>query len=179
LRELFWRGGLLGGESAQQVGCGMRNNWPEGPERRERRVWDGSRTRNSEGGFACRGRNPGKDNRRAEAGLSCCASRTGEGVRRLCGRRQRGAGGFLDEAGEVEENGKGISDEKWALAELFISEVRGAFKAEAGLGGIAGFGVGLSADAEMPEIRIDLDIARARRMEPSGRVRPTERDSRR
>ncbi len=81
------------------------------------------------------------------------------GVRRLGGRRrQGGAGGFLDEAGEVEEDGKCIADES-GLGGIIYAEVRRALKAEAGLGGIAGFGVGLSADAEMPEVRIDLDIA--------------------
>jgi hypothetical protein len=106
-------------------------------------VWDG-RTRNSEGGFPCRGKDTGKD-RCAEAGLSCCASRKGAGVRRLCGRREGGAGGFLDEASEVEEDGKGIADEG-GLGGIVYAEVRRALEAEAGLGGIAGFSVGLSAD---------------------------------
>jgi hypothetical protein len=68
------------------------------------------------------------------------------------------AGGFLDEASEIEEAGKGISDEG-GLGGIVQAEVRRALEAEAGLGGIAGFGIGLSADAEMPEVRIDLDIA--------------------
>jgi hypothetical protein len=92
-------------------------------------------------------------------------------VRRLGGRRQRGARGFLDEASEVEEAGKGIADEG-GLGGIIYAEVRRAFKAEAGLGGIAGFGVGLSADAEMPEVRIDLDIA----SQADGAVREGEAD---
>jgi hypothetical protein len=119
-------------------------------------VWDG-RAGNSEGGFSCRWKDSGKD-RCAEAGLSCCASRKGEGVRRLCGRRQGGAGGFLDEASEVEEDGKGVADEG-GLGGIVQAEVRRALEAEASLGGIAGFCIGLSADAEMPEVRIDLNIA--------------------
>jgi len=89
------------------------------------------------------------------------------GVRRLGGR----AGGFLDEASEVEENGKGIADEG-GLGGIIYSEVRRTFEAEAGLGGIAGFGIGLSADAEMPEVRIDLDIA----SQADGAVREGEAD---
>jgi len=134
-----------------------RNNWPEGPGTAGAEGGEG-RAGNSEGGIPCRRKDTGKD-RRAEAGLSCCASRKGEGVRRLCGRRrQGGAGGFLNEASEVEEDGKGIADEG-GLGGIVQAEVRRALEAEAGLGGIAGFSVGLSSYAEMPEIRIDLEIA--------------------
>ena len=124
------------------------------------------------GGFPCRRKDTGKD-RRAEAGLSRCASRKGEGVRRLCGRRRRqgGARGFLDEASEVEEDGKGIADEG-GLGGIVQAEVRRTLEAEAGLGGIAGFSVGLSADAEVPEVRIDLDIA----SQADGAVREGEAD---
>jgi hypothetical protein len=64
----------------------------------------------------------------------------------------------VDEASEVEEDGKGIADEG-GLGGIVQAEVRRALEAEASLGGIAGFSIGLSADAEMPEVRIDLDIA--------------------
>ena len=67
-------------------------------------------------------------------------------------------GGFLDEASEVEEDGKGVANEG-GLGGIVQAEVRRALEAEASLGGIAGFSIGLSADAEMPEVRIDLDIA--------------------
>jgi hypothetical protein len=107
--------------------------------------------------FLCEWKKAGRS-RCGKAGLSSCASRKGQGVRRLCRRRQGGARGFLNEASEVEEAGKGIADEG-GLGGVIQTKVRRAFKAEAGLGGIAGFGVGLSADAELPEVRIDLDIA--------------------
>jgi hypothetical protein len=98
------------------------------------------------------------ESRRGEAGLRSCSSRRGGRIRRLCGRRQRGAGGFLDETCEVEEAGKGIADQG-GLGRVIQAEVRRALEAEAGLGGIAGFGIRLSADAELPEIGTDLDIA--------------------
>lgn len=173
MREARWvEGVVLAGRAAGGMICAasrmrMRNKWPEGPGTEGAEGGDG-RAGNSEGGFPCRWKDTGKD-RRAEAGLSSCASRKGQGVRRLCGRRQGDAGGFLDEASEVEEDGKGIADEG-GLGGIVQAEVRRALEAEAGLVGIAGFGIGLSADAEMPEIRIDLDIA----SEADGAVREGE-----
>jgi len=109
LRELFWRGRAAGENLRSKSDADAQQLAGRGRERRERRV--GRQIWEQRGGdFACRGRNPGNV-RRAEAGLSCCASRKGEGGQEAmweaAGRSER----LPDEASEVEETGKGIADE--------------------------------------------------------------------
>ena len=60
-----------------------------------------------------------------------------------------GAGSFTDETGQVEGQGKGIAEDG-GLGGIRQAEERRAFELAAGLIGVAGFGVGETAETQVP-----------------------------
>ena len=67
--------------------------------------------------------------------------------------------GFKDETTKIECQGKGVT-EGHRFCSVAQPEGRRALKLSASLGGIAALGIGLSADAEFPEIGTDLQVTR-------------------
>ena len=70
---------------------------------------------------------------------------------------ERFAGSFKDETCEIESQGEGIADGH-GFGSVGQAKGPGAFEQSAGLDGIAGFGIGLSAGAQIPGLRTDLKI---------------------
>jgi len=99
---------------------------------------------------------------RVEASLAGCGRRWRKKaeVRGGSGRLQHGvARGFKDEAGEVEGQGEGVGEEH-GFGSVGEAEGAGAFELAASLGGIATFGIGLSADAQLPGVGVHGDVTR-------------------
>jgi len=125
LSEARWVEGVVlvgraaGGRICAASRMRMRNNWPEGPGTAGAEGGGGRWSWEQRRGFACRGKDTGKD-RRAEAGLSRCASRKGEGVRRGYvgggGREVRDASWMKQARLKRMER---VSPVRVALAELF------------------------------------------------------------
>lgn len=91
---------------------------------------------------------------------------------------ERFARGFKDEAREIESQGERIADGH-GFGSVGQAKSTGALEQSARLDGIAGFGIGLSAGAQIPGVRTDLKITRqadgAVRESKGGGKRETER----
>lgn len=85
-------------------------------------------------------------------------SKEGSRVRGSDWCRWDGQAGFLDKASQVEHEGKGIA-EQGGFGGVGEAEPGGTFQGSASLRGIAGLGIGLSADAQFPGSRADLRVA--------------------
>lgn len=91
--------------------------------------------------------------RRAEAGLSWAEAENSE--KGKVSSRSCSQAGFLNEAGEGKHGRESISNQD-GLGRISQAEEGGSFQAAVSLGGIAALGIGLSADAQLPEIGTDL-----------------------
>ena len=82
--------------------------------------------------------------------------------------------GFKDETTKIESQGKRVTD-RHGLCSVAQSEARRAFEMSARLNSIAALGIRLPAHAQMPDIGIDLSIAR----ESDGTIRQGQRSAER
>jgi len=82
--------------------------------------------------------------------------------------------GFKDEATKIESQREGVTD-RHRFGGIGESKGRRAFEMSASLGSIAALGIRLPAHAQMPDIRIDLGIAR----EADGTIRQGQRSAER
>jgi hypothetical protein len=66
---------------------------------------------------------------------------------------------LADETGEIEEQGEGIANDG-CFVSIGQAEEGGSLEVTAGLGGIAGFGIALATQAQLPGIRANGQVAR-------------------